>query len=144
MIQILANSTQTFIYLDIYDKMTNTDYKPLFNFKSQESKNSQNVVPYTVDYSQKERYVKCSVTAGGGVFPSLGMFEAGSIDYPFGMYNTTIYQNTSDTNYDPTGLTVIWNGLSNIYAATTNPAVEYTEYVENDSEVESIYITNEQ
>jgi len=57
------------------------------------------------------------------------------------MYDTTIYQNTSDTNYDPTGLTVIWNGLTNIIADSTNPAVEYTDYDTNDTDTESVYIT---
>ena len=53
----------------------------------------------------------------------------------------TIYQNTSNTNLDPTGLTTIWNGLMNLKAADNFPAVQYNEYNTNDTETESVYIT---
>ena len=141
MIQFIRNSLQQLVYLDIYDKMTNTDYKPLFTFTSQESKNGHNVIALYVDYTNKNRYVKLTLVPSTLTIPNLGVFQIGTTDYPYGMYDTTIYQNTSDTNYDPTGLTVIWNGLTNIIADSTNPAVEYTDYDTNDTDTESVYIT---
>jgi|TARA_R110000824_G_scaffold60148_6_gene161072 hypothetical protein len=141
MIQLIRNASQQFVYLDIYDKMTNADYNPLFTFTSQESKNGHNVVPLSTDYTNKSRYVEFVFIPSTLTIPNLGIFEIGTTDYPYGMYNTTIYQNTSSSNLDPTGLTVIWNGLTNIIADSTNPAVEYTDYDTNDTDTESVYIT---
>lgn len=143
----LSNS----IYLDIYDKMTNTDYKQLIGFTSQLSKKTLYTVTLSSSYTNKERYVQMNIfTINATPDPTLGIIRLGTTDYPYGLYDTTIYQNTSDTNLDPTGLPVVWTGLMNLrtnygyVGSTPNPAVEYTEYVENDSAVESIYITNEQ
>jgi hypothetical protein len=36
---------------------------------------------------------------------------------------------------------IIWNGLMNLRPETTNEAVNYTEYTNNDSENDSVYIT---
>jgi len=58
------------------------------------------------------------------------------------MYNVTAYQNNSSSNLDPdNAIKTIWNGLMNLRPETTNEAVNYTEYTNNDSENDSVYIT---
>tara|TARA_R100001082_G_scaffold107845_1_gene82287 strand:- start:275 stop:745 length:471 start_codon:yes stop_codon:yes gene_type:complete len=137
------------IYLDIYDQMTNTDYDPLFAFTSQLSKKTLYCNSTFTYYGFKERSVWLSVftVSGGTSAPENGIIKMGTTDYPYGFYDTTVYQNTSDTNLDPDGLTVLWTGLMNLRTdydytgSTPNPAVEYTEYSANDTDIENVYIT---
>ena len=137
------------ISLDIYNEMTNTDYDPLFAFTSQLSKKTLYCNSLTTNYDNKERHVKLYIyTIGvGAPSPVIGVIKMGTTDYPYGFYDTTVYQNTSDTNLDPDGLTVLWTGLMNLRTAhdytgsTPNPAVEYTEYSANDTDIENVYIT---
>jgi hypothetical protein len=143
MIQLTRHSStvQQSVYLEIYDKMTNIDYKPLFTFTSQASKKSFTFVPFVVDYTNKNRYVKCDFLVAATAFlPTFGIIHFGSTDLPYGFYDVIIYQNTSDSNLDPTGLTQIWDGLANV-VPNNNPAVEYTEYNTNDADTESVYVT---
>ena len=137
------------IYLDIYDKMTNTDYDPLIAFTSQLSKKTLYCISTFTDYNNKDRYVLLYVyTIGSGTpSPEIGVIKMGTTDYPYGFYDTKIYQNTSATNLDPDGLPLLWTGLMNLRTdygytgSTPNPAVEYTEYSANDTDIENVYIT---
>ena len=133
--------------LDLYDKMTNADYSPLFTFTSQASGGSFTTLPLSTSYDNKDRYVRCAFIVGYNFSPTLGFITYGSTDLPYGFYDVTIYQNSGSSNLDPTGLTIIWKGLANLYAIDTgsfkNPAVEYTEYNNNDTDTESVYITFE-
>lgn len=137
------------IYLDIYDQMTNTDYGPLIAFTSQLSKKTLYCNPLFADYTKKDRYVILNIftVSGGTPTPANGIIKMGTTDYPYGFYDTKIYQNTSDTNLDPDGLPLLWTGLMNLRTdydytgSTPNPAVEYTEYSANDTDIENVYIT---
>jgi hypothetical protein len=71
----------------------------------------------------------------------LGVIFLGSTDYPLGFYDVVIYQNSSNSNLDPSGLTTIWNGLMNLTNNANASPVDYTEYTTNDSDTESVYIT---
>ena len=138
-------SPQTF-YINVADEMTNTDYKPLIRFTNQLSGEDVLFIPFNASYTNESRYVgfEVMVIVSASV-PLLGFLNLGTKDLPFGLYDVTMYQNTDNTNLDPTGLTTIWKGLMNLTAEQTGaakyPAVEYTEYVENDSDVEAVYIT---
>ena len=147
MITILRSTNNETIsfFLNVYDKMTNTDYRPLLTFTSQASGNSFTTLPFSSSHAKKERYLSFSFIVAGGFNPTLGFITFGNTDLPYGFYDVTIYQNSSNTNIDPTGLTIIWEGLANLYAKETgsfkNPAVEYTDYDTNDADTESVYIT---
>ena len=147
MIQLTRSTVNTtqYVYLDIYDKMTNTDYQPLFTFTSQLSDYSFTTISFNTVYTNKERYVRCGFIIGSNFTPALGFITFGNTDLPYGFYDVTVYQNSSSSNLDPTGLSVIWNGLANLNAEQTgsykNPAVEYTDYDTNDADSESVYIT---
>jgi hypothetical protein len=142
MIQLLRATTTTAnsFNLNIYDKMTNADYRSLLTFTSQASGNSFTSMPFSSSYTKKERYVSFIFYASTGLAPTLGFVTFGNTDLPYGFYDVTIYQNSSNANIDPTGLTVIWEGLANL-KQSGNPAVEYTNYDTNDADTESVYIT---
>ena len=149
MIQTLINDTdglilQNKIYLDLYDKMTNTDYRPLIYFKSQFTESVKKFT-VTASYTSQERYVELTyntVRASGSENLTAGNIFMGNTDFPLGFYDAFIYQNTSNTNLNSSGLTLLYTGLMNMAMNSGEvPPVEYTEYTTNDSDTESVYIT---
>ena len=147
MIQFLRDDTATTIaldYLNLFDKMTNADYKVLVTVKSQLTGKSKTYLAST-NYANKERnLILITLVTASSASENLqtGTIFLGSTDYPLGFYDVTIYQNTSNTNLDPTGLTVIYTGLMNLAGTSDLKPVTYTEYTTNDSDTESVYITN--
>ena len=146
MIQLVRDDNTTVVrwaYLDLYDKMTNSDYKVLMTLTSQLTGKSKTFLPGT-NYANKDRYLYLLVLVASWE-PNenllTGVIFLGSTDYPLGFYDVTIYQNTSNTNLDPTGLTVIYTGLANLAPTSDTEPVEYSEYTTNDSDTESVYIT---
>jgi|24BtaG_2_1085350.scaffolds.fasta_scaffold10357_3 hypothetical protein len=139
-----ANSGAQYFYLNVVDKMTNTDYKPLIGITSQLSKETVYFIPFNFTLTNKSRYALFSlltVVLPASEVLTLGFLYLGTENRPFGLYDVTMYQNTSNTNLDPSGLTTIWNGLMNLTSTSNFPAVEYEEYTTNDSDTESVYIT---
>ena len=146
MIQLIRATSLQFklIRLNLYDKMTNADYRPLMTITSQLTGNSKTFVVATVNYVNKDRYVEMLVyvqPVSGGENLSAGSPYLGNTDFPLGFYDVVIYQNSSNSNLDPSGLTTIWNGLMNLTSNSTTNPVEYTEYTTNDTDTESVYIT---
>ena len=132
-------------YLDIYDKMTIDSGRVLMTLTSQFTGKSKTVSMNTI-YTNKERYISLSFfTTRMLNLEDLveAKIQLGTKEFPMGFYDATLYQNADDNNLDPTGLPVIWNGLINI-AGNTNAteAVTYTEYITNDADTDSIYLTN--
>mgnify|MGYP003135795328 CR=1 FL=1 len=146
MIQLVRDDADTLIrwaYLDLYDKMTNSDYKVLMTLTSQLTGKSKTFLPGT-NYANKDRYLYLLILVAatlGAENLLTGTIFLGSTDFPLGFYDVTIYQNTSNTNLDPTGLTVIYTGLANLAPTSDAEPVEYSEYTTNDSDTESVYIT---
>ena len=142
MIQLVktASTAADTFRINIYDKMTNADYRPLVTFTSQASGNSFTSLPFAASYTKKERYVAFYFWISAILIPTLGYVTFGNTDLPYGFYDVTIYQNSSSSNIDPAGLTVVWKGLANL-KQSGNPAVEYTDYDTNDADTESVYIT---
>tara|TARA_R100001594_G_scaffold40454_2_gene72305 strand:- start:960 stop:1403 length:444 start_codon:yes stop_codon:yes gene_type:complete len=137
-------STKTNLsYFDLYDKMTNTSYPVLVSITSQLTGKTKYYTPATT-YTYKERFVSIltfvSATIGGENLTS-GVIFLGSTDYPLGFYDVAIYQNTSSSNLDPTGLTQVYSGLMNLSPTSDAEPVTYSEYTTNDSDTESVYIT---
>jgi len=130
------------VYLDFYGEMTDISYPPLLSFTSHLSGKTLNALPKSTNYTNKERYVIVQFIPFGFNLPSIGVLDMGNTDYPYGIYNVTVYQNNSSSNLDPdNAIKTIWNGLMNLIPETTNEAVNYTEYTNNDSENDSVYIT---
>ena len=160
MIQILnsdydagGGNSNTF-YVNTYDGYEDRDdiqYKPIITLTSQMTRKFINFIPSSYDYANKDRYVKIdfSVKPTGSGTPSSGIIVLGTTDFPYGFYDIVIRENT--TNFLPSDASVltrnkVYVGLANLRSETTgtykNPAVEYTEYTTNDSDTESVYITN--
>lgn len=134
-----------YIYLDLYDKMTNTDYRPLVEFTSQFTGKTK-IFSTNFVVTNKERYIELSyrtVRSLGEESLVGGMIYVGTTDFPLGLYDVSIYQNTSNENLDPTGLILLYTGLMKMAMSSgeTQP-IEYTEYTTNDSDTDTIYITN--
>ena len=72
-----------------------------------------------------------------------GLIKVGTTDMPYGMYDFKIYEMESAGDYDPdNALATLFSGLMNLSArGDYKQSVEYTQYNDNDSDTESVYIT---
>tara|TARA_Y100001963_G_scaffold115861_1_gene160875 strand:- start:9 stop:557 length:549 start_codon:yes stop_codon:yes gene_type:complete len=77
-----------------------------------------------------------------------GEIIVGNSEFPLGFYNMTIYQINSRGELDPNNAeAVLYNGVLNMkgntFAGAVNfQEVQYTEYNNNDSDNENVYLTN--
>ena len=144
MIQLFRDDT-TYIniqYFSVQDLMTNTDYGLLATLTSQLTGKSKTFICNTNYISTRIASILIFVLASSsGENLTAGTIFLGSTDYPLGFYDITFYQNTSASNLDPTGLTVVSTQLANLSATSDVHPVTYSEYTTNDSDTESVYIT---
>ena len=144
MIQLRRDDT-TYIntqYLAVQDVITNTDYGLLATLTSQLTGKSKTFICNTNYSSTRISSILLFVLASSsGENLTSGVIFLGSTDYPLGFYDITFYQNTSASNLDPTGLTVVSTQLANLSATSDVQPVTYSEYTTNDSDTESVYIT---
>jgi|TARA_R100000084_G_scaffold98914_1_gene53135 hypothetical protein len=146
-----------YFYVNIYDayeNKDNIDKRPIITLRSQETGNFVNLLPgsgasnYVTTY--KERYVKMQITLRTSEALSSGFVNLGTIDRPYGFYDITIRENSTGFNAIPSqetidSLNIVYQGLAYVYDnkwGQTNPAVEYKEYTDNDSDTANVYITN--
>jgi|TARA_R100000084_G_C4639559_1_gene142996 hypothetical protein len=160
MIEVIQTTSTTQLGQDyvqwptVVNDISNTAIKPLFCFKSQATKKELCWLPtfgpfYTQALGEiNERYMLvffftiASDPGPGGANPLIGILQMGTTDYPYGLYDVTIYENNMSGNLDPANaIKPVWYGLMNLIPETTNPAVEYKEYATNDTDTESVYIT---
>ena len=136
-------------YLNLYDFYASSDeFRSLWTITSQFTKKSITYLPSTV-YTNKERYVYMVTVTTWDIDAqdlATGFIQLGTTNFPLGFYDVVIYENTSNTNTDTSGLKVVYKGLMNLISqnATTGadtPPVDYKEYTTNDSDTESVYIT---
>tara|TARA_R100001163_G_C5059262_1_gene195928 strand:- start:49 stop:504 length:456 start_codon:yes stop_codon:yes gene_type:complete len=130
--------------LDLYDKFDTSigEYATLWKITNQFTGKSK-IYNTSTSYANKDRYLEMGtvLTTGSDM---LNQIKLGTKDFPLGFYDVIIYQNTANDNTDPDGLNVVYNGLMNLIASNNFVpvnTVDYTEYVTNDSDTESVYIT---
>jgi len=129
-------------YVTVQDLMTNTDYGLLATLTSQLTGKSKTFICNTNYISTRIASILIFVLASSsGENLTAGTIFLGSTDYPLGFYDITFYQNTSASNLDPTGLTVVSTQLANLSPTSDVNSVVYSEYTTNDSDTESVYIT---
>ena len=147
--------TGNLIYVNIFDAYQNKDniqYKPIITLTSQMTGKSKSFLSNEYIYTNKERYVslKILVITSGTENLASGLVLLGNKDLPYGFYNVNIRENTSallpGDAADINSKHLVYTGLANLSCRETgsqaNPAVTYTEYSTNDSDTESVYITN--
>ena len=130
-----------FIYLRLTDVGSATNsIRPLISIKSQQTEKELNFMASLVTITNENRYTEMKYTIGTTDLPLLGLIKLGNTDYPFGFYDVTIYQNSSNSNLDPTGLTTtLYTGLLNLRSLVDT--TQYKQYTINDSDTDSVYIT---
>ena len=130
-----------FIYLRLTDVGSATNsIRPLISIKSQQTEKELNFMASLVTITNENRYTEMKYTIGTTDLPLLGLIKLGNTDYPFGFYDVTIYQNSSNSNLDPSGLTTtLYTGLLNLRSLVDT--TQYKQYTINDSDTDSVYIT---
>ena len=138
---VSGNNLDNYIYLRLTDKGSATSIlRPLVSIKSQQTEKILNFIPGVVVVTNEERYTQMSYTIGLLDFPVIGLIIVGNTDYPFGFYDVTIYQNSSNSNLDPSGLsTILYTGLLNLKPLVDT--TQYKQYTTNDTDTDSVYIT---
>ena len=101
------------------------------------------------NWTNEDRYVKVTLKNGIDYAASSSYMKLGTTNNPLGFYDVTIYQNSSGSNTNTSGLNVLYNGIMNVTLSSTNfdgspttMPVKYTEYTTNDTDTEKVYITN--
>jgi hypothetical protein len=119
MIQLTKGATE-FIYLTLTEKETIPTPNYLFVFKNRSTNNEVKfVLLYAADVSQyKERYNKFSIK-----------IDKYFSSKPRGQYSYSVYQQTSTSNTDITGLTELESGVMWLNESEN----VYTEYQTNDT-----------
>lgn len=115
MIVINKNATTEFV-ATLYElsQLTNPNY--LFEFESDQTKTKYYCI-ITDTSTNKERYNEFSFVEGSDD-PTNGSLILGSA----GFYNYKVYEQSSSTNLDPTGLNVVERGKLKLIDSTYQPS----------------------
>jgi hypothetical protein len=138
-----ASNVTNYIYTRLNDVGSATnEVRPLISIKSQQTEKILNFMASVVTTTNENRYTQMSYTINnaGLDLPLLGLIVLGNTNYPLGFYDVTIYQNSSNSNLDPSGLTTtLYTGLLNLTSSTDT--TQYKQYTTNDTDTDSVYIT---
>lgn len=152
--------------VDIFDKFvdrrvsgTGLPFTPLCVLTSQYTKKSYNFViggfDFTagegINWDNRERYVEmqirvctakeCAEGTGTTNNPLFGNLFFGNENYPYGLYDMTIYENNFGFNTIPANaIGVVYQGIANVSSEEV-PEVTYEKYNDNDTDNSSVYIT---
>ena len=139
MIQFDLNTTLHSASLDIADAINST-YRPLVEFKSQQTGKSKYFIPTIFTTTFSDRY--CIIYWFDSTSEDLdsGIINVGNTNYPLGFYDVTIYKNISDTNLNPAITTPVYYTILNMFDSTKSSST-FTQYTTNDTNTNSVYIT---
>ena len=144
--------TQSFentIYLDLYDKYAfelgfpSFSFNPLIKIRSQETNQEKFFIVTTIDGTYAQRYMKLSwyVSHTGAEIPTVGIISVGNRDFPYGIYDITIWENSSTGNLDPTGAyRTLYMGLMSLNESTNNQSIIWNKYEQEQEQ--KVYVTN--
>ena len=150
-------SYSNYLYINTYDEMIKNTYElvqeNIFAITSQQTGKQKLFFPYQQTPSTHyKRYIKYHVkyikTEVPGVFdPNAGWIALNNKDFPYGFYDMQIWQN--DPGYTALNLDnvikLLYTGNLNVtpISDSGNTEVEYTEYNNNDSETDNVYLTTD-
>ncbi len=137
------------IYLDLYDKYAFSfgfpgfSYNPLIKLRSQETNQEKIFIATTIDGTHRQRYMKLQYTINfqNIEVPVAGVIYMGTKNFPYGVYDITIWENSSATNLDPKSCyRTLHMGLLELSAQTTNKTIDWKEYEQEQQQ--KVYLTN--
>ena len=140
-----AATLLTVVRINLKDKFTSdfdTANGILSVFTSQQTGKSQYKTPivnFGADY-YNDRFTTIYFYTSATGYNDWTM-QMGITDYPLGFYDVSIYQNSSTSNFNPTGLNLVYTGLANVTATSEAASPTYTQYTDNDSDTNSVYNT---
>lgn len=140
--QLTATTHNNYIRLDVWGEMTSTHWRPLVVATSQQTNRSKIFMVSNANFFTKERYVEMYFVTNNSTSesPIIGIVNFGTREYPYGLYDFTLYENSGNSNLDPEETVgVIYRGLMNV-KASGNPSVTYNEY--ESTQEQNVYITN--
>ena len=146
MIQTFASSSNVAFttYVNIYDIVNTYTYTPLWVITSQLTGKEKAFIPTFFLQTTKPRAANFLFQLRNDVADenlTSGLIFIGDTDYPLGFYDLEIYNNSSASNLDKSGLTKLFTGLFNVRGGTNRESVTYSEYTTNDADTESVYVT---
>ena len=131
-------------YVNIYDIVSTYTYTPLWVITSQLTGKEKTFIPTFFLQTTKPRAANFLFQLRNDVADenlTSGLIFIGDTDYPLGFYDLEIYNNSSASNLDKSGLTKLFTGLFNVKGGTNRESVTYSEYTTNDADTESVYVT---
>tara|TARA_R100001163_G_C5060366_1_gene197180 strand:- start:1421 stop:1867 length:447 start_codon:yes stop_codon:yes gene_type:complete len=140
--KLSGTTYNVYFRLDLWDVMTSIAYRPLMTLTSQQTNRTKTFLVSNLNAVNKERYMLMyfiSMNTDSEI-PSLGFVYLGTREFPYGLYDVTLYQNKDTSNLDPAqAIKVIYKGLMNL-SESGNPSVTYNKY--ESTQQQNVYITN--
>ena len=140
--KLSGTTYNVYFRLDLWDVMTSIAYRPLMTLTSQQTNRTKTFLVSNLNAVNKERYMLMyfiSMNTDSEI-PSLGFVYLGTKEFPYGLYDVTLYQNKDTSNLDPAqAIKVIYKGLMNL-SESGNPSVSYNKY--ESTQQQNVYITN--
>ena len=140
--KLSGTTYNVYFRLDLWDVMTSIAYRPLMTLTSQQTNRTKTFLVSNLNAVNKERYMQMyfiSLNTDSEI-PSLGFVYLGTREFPYGLYDVTLYQNKDTSNLDPAQtIKVIYKGLMNL-SESGNPSVTYNKY--ESTQQQNVYITN--
>tara|TARA_R100000908_G_scaffold63528_1_gene44816 strand:- start:1541 stop:1987 length:447 start_codon:yes stop_codon:yes gene_type:complete len=140
--KLSGTTYNVYFRLDLWDVMTSIAYRPLMTLTSQQTNRTKTFLVSNLNAVNKERYMLMyfiSMNTDSEI-PSLGFVYLGTKEFPYGLYDVTLYQNKDTSNLDPAqAIKVIYKGLMNL-SESGNPSVTYNKY--ESTQQQNVYITN--
>lgn len=149
--QSTISSSSHFIRLNVYDRFafklgtSGYSYNPLIKMTSQETNQDKIFIALSTDTTWAQRYFAMLFLTVADLSlenPSLGLVAFGTREFPYGVYDISVYENSSSTNLAPNSTYgVVYQGLANVKVATEQEsATQYYKYLEDQEQV--VYLTN--
>ena len=133
----------------------------LVQFTSQATSKSKYVSFFQIGNNKRPRWtspedkylrsipIKVFYSTGGVLTENLliANMNVGTVDFPLGFYDVTIYTTAHAVSNDPQYITsTLFNGVLNMEGSTASDAtnfesVQYDKYTDNDTDTQSVYIT---
>lgn len=118
MIKLTTNTTQT-VYLTLTEKVSLSNPKFLFEFINNESQSKYYCISANLS-AFKERFDSFSI-----ILMASPNNLIGQINLSVGEYDYNVYEQTSTTNLNPTGLNKLENGKCVVFNSSPSTITEY-------------------